>query len=174
MPEEKKSSHCIHCLEPIQEGAKSCPHCMKWQTKFIDPTSRNFVLFLTLMLLPFLLIIAMAIFTSSKPSVVYNPSMRIVSSGFGVEETERRTFLAGYGEIENLTDMTFGTIDCQIRFYNAKGELIDVLEEELYQKSFPKSKVCFKLNGMAVKPKGEYAKCEVTIPWAEKYSKFRH
>jgi hypothetical protein len=127
--------------------------------------------------MPLIILMALAfvgIIKEMKEDPTGKPAVKVLSSGYGIQTTERGTYVTVYGELENLSGKTWETPNIQVKFYNSKGEFIDVVEQnDLNMVLLPRARACFKITTNAVRVPQEYARHEVTVPWALKGAWFK-
>lgn len=173
MDSDDATPTCIHCCEPIRPGARRCPSCLSWQSRWAaDSRSPGLEIALVGGL-----VFAMAIMTvawtyltpddSAKASVGnHAASLEVVASELEIVGRDRqRTVVVVVGTVSNRSNVALHNIYFYVEFLDASGNTIDTLHARLNNMIVPAgSEAPFKLaDSDPLRDVEEYASCSVEI-----------
>lgn len=160
---------CAICLKHIHVNAKKCPKCQSYQ----NPWSIFFHSSLGQWILTIAFLVALFSWFDSdyfEDDIIYKLDgvLEVDNSSFKVQKSDCGTQVTIFGTIENKSDMPLTNILVDVEFYNASGEPIDLISEELWDITVPpKGDKRFKINSETGKEKNIYIKHTITITQAE-------
>ena len=135
---------CIHCLEPITAGAKRCPSCRSWQSRWAADSQNpglEIAVVAGLALIVAVLVVSWFYMSSTTPAngspADYLSHVSITSSELEIAKTEQRKFVAVRGTIQNDSDLTLRDFNFKIEFFDKDGTAIDSVDGRLYALVIP-------------------------------------
>jgi hypothetical protein len=166
---------CIHCCEPIRPGAKRCPSCLSWQSRW-GADSRNPGLEIALV---GGLVVAMAIMaiawayltradTAKTNTGNQAANLEIVESDLKIVGRGGNRYIVVVGTVSNQSDVALRNLYFYVQFLDASGNTIDSLNTRLNTMVVPAgSEAPFKLADKSpLRGLEEYASCSVEIRFA--------
>ncbi|MCU7835143.1 MAG: FxLYD domain-containing protein [gamma proteobacterium symbiont of Taylorina sp.] len=160
---------CAICLEHIHVNAKKCPKCQSYQ----NPGSRFFHSSLGQWVLTIVFIIALFSWFDSdhfEDDIIYNLDgiLEVDKSSFKVQNSDCGIEVTILGTIANKSDKPLTNIILDVEFFDANGDPIDLISEELWDITVPpKGEKRFKISSNTSKQKISYIKHVITITQAE-------
>ena len=167
---------CLHCLEPMRPGARRCPKCLSWQSKWAAD-SQNPRLEVAIIVIGIGLLAAMLLVLLQQQNREIEPAEGI-TRGFEalvVDEVECvpvqyeiYRYVSVVGKVENPTGTEFSGPFFYVRFYDDSDVLIDVVSLRDYALVIPANgSARFKIGDRwLTRDADEYARCEVELTWA--------
>lgn len=171
--------HCIHCLEEIREGARRCPHCSSWQSRWLaDPQSpRSQVLLLGI------IVAGLALIILAVPAILQEgPDDRLqAGEALSVGESELIALqrdgenqVAVVGVLANISRQAWTNIFFQVLLFDANDRVIDTFAERSEGLVVPSRGVThFRLIAPAAREPTTYHRHEVHVRWASPLPDFR-
>ena len=166
---------CIHCCEPIRPGAKRCPSCLSWQSRW-GADSRNpgleIALVGGLVVAMAIMVIAWAYLTRTDTAKTHTgnraASLKIVESDLKIVERGGKRNIVVVGTVSNQSDVALRNVHYYVQFLDASGNTIDSLHTRLNTMVVPAgSEVPFKLADKSpLRDLEEYASCSVEVRFA--------
>ncbi len=160
---------CAICLKQVHVNAKKCPYCRS----DLNPLSRYFNSSLGQWISTIVFIVALFYWFDSdyyEEDIIYNFDgiMEVDNSSFKVQNSDCGFEVTILGTIKNNTDKPLTNILLDVEFYNATGEPIDLISEELWDITVPrKGEKRFKIHDKTGVEKSLYSKHAITIIQAE-------
>ncbi|HQP88451.1 MAG TPA: FxLYD domain-containing protein [Thermoanaerobaculia bacterium] len=166
---------CIHCREPIRPGARRCPSCLAWQSRWAGD-SQNPRLELAFLIggaiaAAFLAAVVYGVGRSRNPS----PSLSLRPDAMSVPEPVSvvkppggRGGIAVVGTIRNPTRATWRDPYLQVTCRNRDGNTIDAFAARAGGVVVPSNgSASFKVvEATTLQDPAEYAACRVEVRWA--------
>jgi len=166
---------CIHCCEPIRPGAKRCPSCLSWQSRWVADSRHpglEIALVGGLVVAMAIMIIAWAYLTradaAKAPTGNQAASLEIVEAGLEIVERGGKRKIVVVGAVSNQSDVALRDIYFFVQFLDARGNAIDAFYTRLHTMVVPAgSEALFKLEDRSpLRELEEYASCSVEIRFA--------
>ena len=173
MSETRKVKLCPSCYEAMDERARRCPHCLRWQTKSALLFSSGLLWFalivLTAGILPMLLgRMVMKRLWPAEGYPLYDGQIEVTESQMLFGESKEGPVVFVVGRLRNNSDVTWKDIDVQAVFLDESGSLVNVETAWQYgHHILPRGESAFKVRGPADLPRGRYAKHKVAVTGAE-------
>ncbi len=170
-----KAPSCRYCHETIQPGARRCPWCLSWQSRWggdaKNPLAELLLLAGGTVLICTLLVVWM-VMGGKQEGGTEGPDpvtqIRVGEPVIVTHEEDCNRYLAVVGEVENLADAAWRNVYFQVRLLDAEGALIESFNTREWALVLPpRGSGSFKLvNREPLADLDEYAACEVTVRWA--------
>jgi hypothetical protein len=163
---------CIHCCEPIRPGAKRCPSCLSWQSRWAADSRHpglEIALVGGLVVAMAIMVIAWAYLTradaAKAPTGNQAASLKIVEANLEIVERGNRHYIVVVGAVSNQSDVALRDIYFFVQFLDARGNIIDASYARLHTMVVPAwSETPFKLPDQnPLRGLEEYASCSVEI-----------
>ena len=163
---------CIHCCEPIRPGAKRCPSCLSWQSRWAADSRHpglEIALVGGLVVAMAIMIIAWAYLTrddvTRAPTGNQAASLEIVEANLEIVERGSRRNIVVVGTVSNQSDVALRDIYFFVQLLDAGGNTIDAFYTRLHTMVVPAaSEAPFKLEDRSpLRDLEEYASCSVEI-----------
>jgi hypothetical protein len=166
---------CIHCREPIRPGARRCPSCLSWQSRW-GADARNPGLEIALV---GGLVVAMAILVvgwvyltradTAKPRAGNQAeSLEVLETDLKIAGRRGNRYIVVVGRVRNQSDVALRNVYFFVQFFDAGGNAIDSLDSRLSAMVVPAgSEAPFKLvDKSPLRDLEEYASCSVEVRFA--------
>jgi len=173
MSEARKVKLCPSCYEAMDERARRCPHCLRWQTKSALLFGSPWLRFLLLMLLAcwFPLLVIRAALRPLWPFegyALYDGQIEVIESQMLFGESKEGPVVFVVGRLRNNSDVTWKDMHVEAVFLDESGSLVNVETQWQYGRHIaPRGESAFKVRGLADLPRERYAKHKVTVTGAE-------
>ena len=170
-------SSCLYCLEPIKPGARRCPHCQSWQSRWAaDSAHPKLELALVVSGLVILagLVLAWSLLARHDASADLAPgvasSLRVTEATIVGTGPGRVGPLAIVGTIANTGNADAKGPYLQVQLFDAGGALLDNFSARAYALIVPAhGQTSFKVVDPApLHAASDYARCTVEVRWADK------
>ncbi len=165
---------CLHCQEPIRPGARRCPSCLSWQSRWAGD-SQNPRLEIVLGLVA--AVVAVALFlgwavTKDAPdseSDAVTVELEVVSADLRLPVDADRGFIAVVGEVVNRGEVGRKNVYFQVECFDAQDRRIDAFATRSYPLVvLPGERSRFKLvESHPLAEPDSYARCSVEVRWAD-------
>ncbi len=170
-------STCIYCRESIKPGARRCPHCQSWQSRWAAD-SANPRLELTLVavglvvLAGLVLVWALGGLDRSAAEAQADPAIDLMVTEASVVPGEpgAGARLAVVGTIVNQGEIGWRSPYLQVELYDETGALVDNFSARAGALFIPAhSESTFKVvDRVNLREPSQYARCEVSVRWADR------
>ena len=175
----EKNSICLHCREPIVQGARRCPACLSWQTRWAaDSQNPRLELGLVVVLATVLALVVGAWAMRGSGNGVNGNSdagydqliVKDVELWPRVEESY--TSLTVVGVVENPTETAFTNVFFYVKFFDAEGHVIDSVSPRDYAIVVPAGgSARFKVvDRWLIHQLEDYVSVEAELTWAKELS----
>jgi hypothetical protein len=165
---------CPYCAETIKLAAKVCPRCRQWLTL---RSMRNPAVYLWAVGLPHLVISAllfMAFLTylsrwlHPKPEYTeFVNSLRVVESRMNWAQAKDGPRIYIVGLLTNQSDFAWRRMECECRFFDAKGQLVDADHTFTLATVQPHEETAFRVVASPNRATNDYASCRVSVSAAQ-------
>jgi len=173
MSETRKSKLCRMCYEEIDERARRCPHCLRWQTRSAAILSSGLLGWLlgTLLVVGLVALFMHTIlkpFRSPDECAVYAGQIQVTESHMLFGESKEGPVVLVVGRLRNNSDVEWESVHLQAEFFDESDSLVNVETEWQYGRHImPWGESAFKVRGPADLPRERYATYSVTVTGAE-------
>jgi hypothetical protein len=160
---------CSSCREAITAGARKCPHCHAWQSRFAVWFHR-LAPFLAFLPLVFLVLIFRDGFRSSANFSAYRDSLIVVKSTAHYSDAAEKcgAMISVIGTIRNNSDVPWKDLYLEVRYFDSAGTMVDTQSAEQYDLLIPAGgEVAFRVRGPAIRAEQDYVSHKVTIVGAK-------
>lgn len=154
------SSICPYCRQPLDPGARKCPHCHQWQggsmwVPYI-PSFVFLVVFVTFMSLTIHGLYQDDLDEASFEQ--YRDGVVLLDTKTHYRKEEGRCpLITTLGHIENRTDIPWDDLEIEVRYFDATGDLVDTGSETLYITVPADDNATFKVSSCASREEAAYA-----------------
>jgi hypothetical protein len=169
---------CRTCKESIAEGAKRCPHCLTWQSKwaFEQGSPQSYVLSFGMLGLLFIGIFGGLWFLESIENEAppnFGGSLIVEADQlFGWEDSETH-YVVVLATALNSSSHAWERIHIQFDFFDTKNNRIDSWIDRDYDLVVPpKGEVRFRITRTAIRPVEDYSEVSIQVVSASKFSAF--
>jgi len=172
---EEADSRCMHCLEAIRKGARRCPHCRSWQSRWAADAQNPRIELLVLVLA-----VVAAVGLLAAWMHLSNERFQRGDAASAIEIVESRVVpqngsLAVIGTVRNLTSVHWRNIYFNAECFDSDGELIDTFDiRSPYLVLTPDDEASFR--GVYRQPlhvPSLYHRCSVEVRWADVVARSR-
>ena len=172
MDENDATPTCIHCCEPIRPGARRCPSCLSWQSRWgADSRDPGLEIALVggLVVAVAIMVIAWAYLTRTDTDKTHTGNraagLEIVESDLKIVGRGGNRYIVVVGTVRNQSDVALRNVYFYVQFLDASGKTIDSFYTRLNTMVVPAgSEAPFKLADQSpLRDAGEYASCSVEI-----------
>jgi len=173
MSNEQQRRTCSECYEPMDARARVCPHCGRIQWRRAWP--RMLAGFVPVLLLGVTLMawggwMKHRLMSSPNPEglAAYAGQIKVTESRMEFGQSSDGPVVLVVGMLRNDSDIAWGNVKLDVRFFDPQGRLIDVNVRDYYLSAIrPRGEMAFKLRGPADLPRQSYARYEVSVRSAE-------
>ncbi len=175
MDSNNATPNCIHCCEPIRPGAKRCPSCLSWQSRWVADSRHpglEIALVGGLVVAMAIMIIAWAYLTradaAKAPTGNQAASIEIVEADLEIVKSGDKRYIVVVGAVSNQSDVALRDLYFSVLLLDATGNTIDSFYTRLHAMVVPAgSEALFKLADQSpLRDLEEYASCSVEIRFA--------
>ncbi len=166
---------CKHCLEPIAAGAKRCPHCLSWQSKWAaDPHSPKTMLIgfaaLGIMVLP---LVALIMWQEARQKPQPRPTTVLSIAAPELIATPDSGQVALLAGVTNTSDLAWRDLYIQVVFRGSSGVVTDAFVDRDYDLVVPpQSTIQTRIARRTIRPLSDYQQPEVRILTALPFKDF--
>lgn len=163
---------CKYCDSDISINAQICPCCRSPQNRAIQ--AKGFGIILIYIIIIFLVITGSARLFQKPVNRMQSPvfsehvsDLVVLSSELAFRECgecKGKNSLVVTGIIQNKSDISWESINIEVRLYDSQGKMIDSIKDSGYDNSIlPKGEMSFRVMESAAREQQEYASHKVFI-----------
>lgn len=91
-------------------------------------------------------------------------SLSVINASFSVSDSDDPRLVTSIGIIKNPSEVAFQSIVLEIRYFDGKGNLVDVITPPIYESlTTPSKEIAFRVRDDAIKPKDAYVSQTVRV-----------
>jgi len=160
------SKTCPVCQESIQAGAKICPRCRQWQTRW---GFRHPATLLALFLLCFgAIAVSLMVFLNriGRPEpnyAAFNGQIQVSQSRMSAERTDKENWVMVFGLVTNQTAFAWKELEFDCRFYDVTGALTDAKTIRSSFTMFGHGESAFRVDLKTPRPVSDYASHQISV-----------
>jgi len=164
---------CPLCAEEIKAAAKLCPHCRHWQNKWSIQNPHISVLLWSVLYLGFFCGIAVFLeraFSRGNDFSAQKTQLVVVTSEIQFLQSGTNRYLAVIGVITNQSQLSWGDVNVEARFFNADGKLVDVIPgrgTHIGVAISAHSEAAFKIESKTIESTNNFNSYKVFVTWAK-------
>jgi hypothetical protein len=172
MNDADSTKSCIHCREPIQSGARRCPHCLAWQLKWFgdhhDPRYAAATLGVALLFLLLLFGALILLKGSRQPeSASVFSEIQVIRERLTIGTGHLEGYVVVFGVLRNPTKSAFRDPYLHIDLRTADGTVVDTISDQQYDVFLPpQTEITFRVIGRLASNTTDSLKPAVKILWA--------
>jgi hypothetical protein len=171
---EAETKICPLCAETIKAGAKVCPHCRHFQTRW---SLQNPVMLASIW---FVFVFAVLVcigtfweraFGPKQEFALYRDQIDIVRSQCSQRVIGSNLLNTVVGTLTNRSDVAWKDVGVEGQFFDKTGKLIDAITvnaDDFHGVTvLPHGEAAFKIEGKALRPEADYKTNLIVVRWAK-------